>query len=57
MENERIVVLPLNERWPNSTDDYLNYNPFTTIPNYAGALVTRECGVRVGMPNTTKCNY
>ena len=58
MYDSHIVVSPIDSTWPEDPGQYLDYmnsNPFTT--NYAGALVTGECGVRANMPNTTKCNY
>lgn len=59
MDSGNIVVLPVGSNdIPADRTQYLNYminNPFTA--NYGGSLVTGECGVRAGMPNTTKCNY
>ncbi len=58
MDSGNIVVLPLGETWPVDPNQYLNYmknNPFDI--NYAGAIVTGNCGVRASMPYTTKCPY
>ncbi|MFA7314532.1 MAG: IPT/TIG domain-containing protein [Candidatus Magasanikbacteria bacterium] len=60
IDSSNIVVLPVDSNTiPARPIDYLQYmesNPFATI-TYDGSIVTGTCGVRAGMPNTTKCQY
>ena len=59
MDGGNILAIPVgSDLVPSNPTDYLTYmeeNPFPT--NYGGSIVTGDCGLKYGMPFTTKCQY